>query len=469
MSTTTPQDGTRDEDGTREGDGTRGEGARRRAATGARLAGEAPAAGPPRHESTMEIPVHLLFRDDPRHGLRDDLRDGPGGGLAAAPADGAADGAEAGPPDGPGDGLVHGVGGLSLLPPAAGPSSAPRWDRWRPAAPGRSPGARAGRGATEDAPDAGPAPGRRPGRPKKETAPWGRPRGGDRVAPVPSPDERPALSLPGLPVLAAGLLATVGAVGLLWRERPEPGPATVLAALLCGVLALFAFAGLERGRVGTATVLTLAGRYRGTVRRTGLLWADPLPRRRPVDVRLRHWRSEPMPAVDARGVGLRVVLLVVWRVADTARAGFAVEDHAAYLRDTVESAAGAVLARLPMDAPAGSPSLRDTEALGAALTRQVAADAEPVGLDIEAVRPLRLVYAPEFASAMHRTRIAALDADHREATLTTVLDAVEDTLAQLTARGLAPIDEAGRRTLVKDLTVAFWEGRGGERWDQGVG
>ncbi|MEV0850011.1 SPFH domain-containing protein [Streptomyces sp. NPDC049954] len=422
MSTTAPQDGTRDEDGTRQGDGARDEEARRHEAPGSPAAGEARVAAPPRHESTMEIPVHLLFGEDAREGPPTTGRP-PGARPGRAAGDSAPD------------------TGSVPHPPAA-PSGR------RPESPG-SPGS----------PESPGSPGS-PGSPEKGAGPWVRTRTGDRPVPVRGPDERPALSLPGLPVLAAGLLATVGAVGLLWRERPEPGPVTVLAALLCGVLALFAFAGLERGRVGRATVLTFAGRYRGTVRRTGLLWADPLPRRRPVDVRLRHWRSEPVPAVDARGVGLRVVLLVVWRVADTARAGFAVEDHAAYLRDSVESAVGAVLARLPMDAPAGSPSLRDTEALGAALTRQVAADAEPVGLDVDAVRPLRLVYAPEFASAMHRTRIAALDADHREATLTTVLDAVEDTLAQLTARGLAPTDDTERRTLVKDLTVAFWEGRG---------
>ncbi|NEA52594.1 SPFH domain-containing protein, partial [Streptomyces sp. SID10815] len=66
------------------------------------------------------------------------------------------------------------------------------------------------------------------------------------------------------------------------------------------------------GRTGRAWVLGLFGRYQGTVRRTGLLWINPLTPRRRIDVRLRHWRSEPMPAADANGVPLRVAVLVVW-------------------------------------------------------------------------------------------------------------------------------------------------------------
>ncbi len=96
-------------------------------------------------------------------------------------------------------------------------------------------------------------------------------------------------------------------------------------------------------------MLDLFGRYRGTVRRTGLLWVNPLLLRRRVDVRLRHWRSEPVPAADANGVALRVVVLVVWRVRDTARATLGVEDHETYLRECVEAA----LARVPVEMPGG--------------------------------------------------------------------------------------------------------------------
>jgi regulator of protease activity HflC (stomatin/prohibitin superfamily) len=187
------------------------------------------------------------------------------------------------------------------------------------------------------------------------------------------------------------------------------------------------------------------------------MWVNPLLLRRRVDVRLRHWRSEPMPAADGNGVALRVVTLVVWKVRDTARATLGVEDHETYLRECVEAA----LARVPVE-PLGT--VRGAaDVAGETLTRLVAADAAPVGLEVFSVRPVRVEYAPEVAAAMHRRRIAALDAAQRASVLTSVVDSVEDTVTRLTVRGLVELDDYERKALVKDLTVAFCAGRGDTR------
>jgi regulator of protease activity HflC (stomatin/prohibitin superfamily) len=149
-----------------------------------------------------------------------------------------------------------------------------------------------------------------------------------------------------------------------------------------------------------------------------------------------------------------VVVLVVWRVRDTARATLGVEDHETYLRECVEAA----LVRVPVEPPGSARASVD----GAtdALTRLVAADAGPVGLEVFSVQPVRVEYAPEVAAAMHRRRIAALDARHRASVLTSVVDSVEDTVTRLTMRGLVELDDYERKALVKDLTVAFCAGRG---------
>ncbi|MFK0155242.1 SPFH domain-containing protein [Streptomyces sp. NPDC090499] len=282
--------------------------------------------------------------------------------------------------------------------------------------------------------------------------------------------ERPARVLPGAAGVCAGLAGVAGGLATSWWAGVLPtlaahalhlpayggaglGPAQWAAYAGTGALGVAGFAGLARGATGRAWVLGLFGRYRGTVRRTGLLWVNPLLLRRRVDVRLRHWRSEEMPAADGNGVALRVVVLVVWRVRDTARAALGVEDHETYLRECVEAA----LARVPVEPPGTARG--SVEMAADALTRLVSADAAGIGLEVFSVQPVRVEYAPEVAGAMQRRRIAALDARQRATMLTSVVDSVEDTVTRLTMRGLVELDDYERKVLVRDLTVAFCSGR----------
>ncbi|MFE4636993.1 SPFH domain-containing protein [Streptomyces sp. NPDC056773] len=309
-------------------------------------------------------------------------------------------------------------------------------------------------------------------RPKPRSAPGRRvPRGDDRL------HEHHGPVLPGWIAVTVGGIALAGCAVVLWRAGAvpdalgaafgaEPRPYRGLQArfwpplAFLGVVALLALGGLGRGRAGHAWVLTLFGRYRGTVRRTGLTWISPLLLRRRVDVRLRHWRSDPMPAVDSGGLALQVVVQVVWQVKDTARATLAVEDHVDYLAEQVESAMARVLSQLPADAfHEDAPTLRDAEAVGDALTRMLAAETEAVGVEVFSAQPTRIEYAPEVADAMRRRRVAAIDAKHRDTVLTSVVDAVDDTVHRLTSRGIVELDDYERKALVKDLTVAFYTGR----------
>ncbi|MFI8269720.1 SPFH domain-containing protein [Streptomyces rubiginosohelvolus] len=363
------------------------------------------------NETTASIPVHLLFRDDQE----------PADGAAALPGPGA---------------VVHRPGG------------------------DRAPATR---------------------RPPVPRSPQTRVRPSTRPAPVADPRlaERPGPALSGYAALLAGAAGTAGALAVLWwrgvlpagwqsavglTPRPDLGigvGAWAALALLATVV-LLALGGLGRGRVGHAWVLTLFGDYRGSVRRTGLVWVSPLLLRRRVDVRLRHWRSEPLPAVDANGTALRVVVLVVWRIKDTVRAVLGIEDHEAYLSAQVEAAMARVLSQLPADAfHEDAPTLRDAEAVGDALTRMLKADCEPVGVEVYSAQPTGIEYAPEVAAAMQRRRIAAIDSKHRDSVLTSVVDAVDDTVNRLTTRGIVELDDYERKALVKDLTVAFYTGRSG--------
>lgn len=414
------------------------------------------------NEATTEIPVHLLFRDEPETTgvgclpLAPVVVQEPRAGAARDDGRQAADGRERSgrrPPHWAGN--ESGLAAEHRHSVESRPSTEHRPPtEHRPSVEHRS--------LAEHRPPAEP---RRPAEPHPVV-----PTGFDD----PELTERPARVLPGAAGLLAGTTGVAGALATTWWAGAVPAravellhlPATVGAGLGpaqwaaytgASVLGLFGFGGLSRGRTGRAWVLGLFGRYRGTVRRTGLLWVNPLLLRRKVDVRLRHWRGEPLPARDPEGVALRVMVMVVWRVRDTARAMLGVEDHETYLRQCVEAALSRVPVRIEADRDPG-PDVEDGD--GEVLTRQVAAEAAAVGLEVFSVRPVRVEYAPEIAPAMQRRRIAALDARHRASVLSSVVDSVEDTVTRLTTRGLVELDDYERKVLVKDLTVAFCAGRG---------
>ncbi|MFG3488963.1 SPFH domain-containing protein [Streptomyces sp. NPDC047972] len=433
-------------------------------------------------ETTGSIPVHLLFRDEP----------GRAAPFGAGADDGGPDTVAMAPPTLPSTGRNPAIPGPSktqapehpLTGAGAGPAS-----RNASGTKSGSPADDASR-AHLKTPDA---------RPGDRTAPWAKarrkakatdipaavtaPSASSATRPAPTADpalvERPGPALPGWVGVAGGALALAGCAAVVWWAGAVPGEAARMlrlperpyhgihlgqwALLALGVvLALFALGGLGRGRVGYAWVLTLFGDYRGTVRRTGLVWVSPLLLRRRVDVRLRHWRSEPLSAVDAKGTALDVTVLVVWRVRDTVRAALGVDGHEDYLREQVEAAMARVLSQLPADAfHEDAPTLRDAEAVGEALTRMLSAECAPVGVDVFSAQPTRIEYAPDVAAAMRRRRIAAIDAKHRDSVLTSVVDAVDDVVHRLTSRGLVELDDYERKALVKDLTVAFYTGRTG--------
>lgn len=280
------------------------------------------------------------------------------------------------------------------------------------------------------------------------------------AAPLPEIAERPGRCLPGGVAVLTALAAAAGTAALLLGPAASsPVLRGSAAAFLAAVAALTAF-GLVRGRPGAVWLLSRHGAYRGTVRRTGLLWISPLLVRRRVDTSLRHWRSSPIEATDAKGIPIRTTVLVVWRVRDTARAAFTVHDHVRYLREQVEAAVARCVSRLPADDFHGpGPTLRDTDRLADDLTRSLVADLRPVGVEVFSARPVRVDYAPAVAAAMRRAQLAALDAHHRRAALDDALTAVGETVRGLLDRGLVDLDDYERKALVRDLTVAYCTAR----------
>ncbi|GAA1269922.1 SPFH domain-containing protein [Kitasatospora nipponensis] len=290
--------------------------------------------------------------------------------------------------------------------------------------------------------------------------------------------ERVALTVPGWVALLAILLAGVGMVLALARvglippivaglpdlrtaaAKEAAAPVVTGSALLAvtagALVCLIALTGLLANAVGETRVLSRWGQYRGTVRRNGLLWVSPLLRRRRADVRLRHWRSEPVHVTDRTGTPIVVRLLVVWRIKDTARALFSVGHHENYLREQIHAVLTRTASTLPCDSNAApGPALRDGHWFADELTRSLAAEAAPAGLEVFSVQPLALDYAPEVAESMRRRRLADLDAGLRTVLVDDAVEAAALAVRRLERATANELDQAARSALMEQLLVAF--------------
>ncbi|MDH6576283.1 SPFH domain-containing protein [Kitasatospora sp. MAP5-34] len=292
--------------------------------------------------------------------------------------------------------------------------------------------------------------------------------------------EQHARALPGWIALSLLVLVVAGAVLVLARtgviphfealpdirsvaarEAGEVGAGemttpVIAAGCAAGLLALLVLGGLLVNAGGETRVLTRWGRYRGTVRRNGLVWVNPALRRRRVDVRLRHWRSEPVHVVDRTGTPIVVQLLIVWRVKDTARALFGLAAYEDYLREQVQAVLTRTASTLPCDSNAvPGPALRDGQWFADELTRALAAEVAPAGLEVYSVQPLALDYAPEVAESMRRRRLADLDAGLRTVLVDDAVEAAALAVRRLERATALELDQAARRSLMEQLLVAF--------------
>ena len=138
--------------------------------------------------------------------------------------------------------------------------------------------------------------------------------------------------------IAAGFLASSSATGI---------------AIVPIVVAVIILASLVIVQPGQTRVVRFFGSYVGTVRRTGLWWIVPLTDRRNVSIRVRNFETNHLKVNDADGNPVEIAAIVVWQVADTSRALYAVEDYLNFVRVQAESALRHVATTHPYDDPTG--------------------------------------------------------------------------------------------------------------------
>ncbi len=262
--------------------------------------------------------------------------------------------------------------------------------------------------------------------------------------------ERPAWAINGwFGVLV--VLACIGAI-ILIAQGSSSGWA-VVPAVAAGLI----LSSLVIVQPGHTKVVRFFGSYVGTVRRTGLWWTLPLTDRRGLSIRVRNFETNHLKVNDADGNPVEIASIVVWQVADTARASFAVEDYGNFVRVQAESALRHVATTHPYDDAAGDgTSLRgSTDIVAGELAEEVAQRVTIAGVEIVEVRISHLAYASEIAQAMLRRQQANAVVAARSRIVEGAVGMVELALTRLNERGIVELDEERKAAMVSNLLVVL--------------
>jgi len=254
----------------------------------------------------------------------------------------------------------------------------------------------------------------------------------------------------------------------------------VLGGLLIPI-AILLTVGLFTLQPNESQVLVLFGKYVGTVRKDGFHWAHPFSVHRAgweavqdgtqiwrtrsknkyrVSLRARNFQTETLKVNDQRGNPIEIAAVVVWRVFDTAKALFDVDEYEHYVRIQSETAVRHVATSYPYDHITSESTeeltLRaNTDEVSAALQQELQVRLEKAGVSVEEARLTHLAYAPEIAGAMLRRQQAEAIIAARQKIVHGAVSMVQMALAELSEKKVVELDEERKAAMVGNLLVVL--------------
>ncbi|MGH3169450.1 MAG: SPFH domain-containing protein [Trebonia sp.] len=275
----------------------------------------------------------------------------------------------------------------------------------------------------------------------------------------PALQERTANYLPGVLMLVLGVVLVLVAILFFVLAGTNPGIAGVFTALgviavLAGIIAL---RGLTAVAPGRAHVVQLFGKYRGTIRESGLQWVNPLTNRIVISTRIRNQESALVKVNDADGNPIEIAAVVVWLVADTAHAVYSVDDYTHFVAIQSETAVRHIASKYPYDSRGGETlSLRENaEQITSQLSAELSDRVAPAGVEIVETRLTRLSYASEIAQAMLRQQQASAVVAARQRIVEGAVGMVRLALERLEEEGVVELDEERKAAMVSNLLVVL--------------
>ncbi|MCT8340104.1 SPFH domain-containing protein [Flavobacteriaceae bacterium TK19130] len=225
------------------------------------------------------------------------------------------------------------------------------------------------------------------------------------------------------------------------------------------VVAIFLLPGFILVNPNGSRVLLLFGEYKGTVKKNGLFWVNPFYAKKKISLRARNFDSERLKVNDKLGNPVIISTILVWRVRDTYKAAFDVDNYENFVRVQTDAAVRELASKYPYDNFADEGMDEDitlrssmdevNEALEMGLQERLAI----AGVEVLESRIGYLAYANEIASAMLKRQQATAIVAARHKIVEGAVSMVEMALNELSKKQVVDLDEERKAAMVSNLMV----------------
>lgn len=269
--------------------------------------------------------------------------------------------------------------------------------------------------------------------------------------------EKPASKLNGFFMLFLSLALLAADIYLLVMGIESDNPEVLwifIPLLFAFILMMSGFAVIQPN---DSRVIILFGKYIGTIRQSGFWWVNPFTVRRRVSLRIRNFNSQKIKVNDLHGNPIEIGAVIVWKVVDSAKAVFDVENYEQFVDIQSETAIRSLASEYPYDVEEeDKSSLRGSpQEIADSLKNTVQTRLEVAGVNIIEARISHLAYAQEIAQAMLRRQQAQAIIAARTKIVEGAVGMVEMALKSLSEQNIVKLDEDKKATMVNNLMVAL--------------
>ena len=274
-------------------------------------------------------------------------------------------------------------------------------------------------------------------------------------------------------LLLSAVIVVCGILLCVFSSRPGTDALLILmvaAGIVLAIVGAVMFGGLKTVNPNEALVLTLFGKYHGTIKTEGFFWVNPFCSAfnpasgalvglgKKISLKAMTLNNEKQKVNDEEGNPIEIGVVVIWKVVDTARAVFDVDNYVSYISTQCDAAIRQVARQYPYDVSENGDekSLRGSSVeIAEILRREIQGRVEIAGIEIAEARIAHLAYAPEIAAAMLQRQQASAIIAARQKIVDGAVSMVEMALKKLSENDVVQLDDERKAAMVSNLLVVL--------------